>query len=440
MKKNFLNVIALLMVIVFSLTLFGCDQKATEVKEEPKKEAKKEEPVTITWVNWVSTEEGTRDKIKSVVDQFEKDNPNIKVDIKPVPVSDIQNQLTIMVTGKNAPDISQVHPDDVIALAAMGALEPVDELLSADFKADLHQSLLDLTTFEGTRYGIPWAPAGPGFLYNKKLMEQAGLDPKNPPNTIYEFTEALEIAKKNLPKDVIGFQLDTTIRTIGLQHEWPFMRAFGALPIDGNNIDIDTPEMKEYAEWLRTVVKNGYTLPGKKYGEFRPMAAQGRLLFAFDGSYLRGIVTSLNTEITDQIFNETWGVASLPGTKDGKHYASPDDHFLVAFKDSENKEAVAKFAEYLVNSDYSLKNYINPVGFVPATKSAIQRVPEISQDPIRSAFIEKIVPTVVPLPYGPNYSSVATAFMAGMQEVITTDKPIDEILSKLQTKVEEASK
>jgi len=424
MKRTLYLVIMLL--VIGSLLLFAGGAK----------EAPEEEVVTIEWANWVSVEEGTRDNIADLVRQFEAKNPNIKIRVIPVAVSDIQSQLSIMVQGKNAPDISQVHPDDVITFAYMNALAAVDPLLSEEFKRDVHQSLLDLTMLEGVHYGIPWAPAGPGFLYNKKLMAQAGLDPNSPPKTIDELTEYMRIAKAKLPPETIMMQLDTTIRTIGILHQWPFIRAFGALPVEGNKANLNSKEMIAYVEWVRSLMDNGYSLRGKKYGEFRPMAAQGRLLFAFDGSYLRGILKSLNKSLTDQIINETWGVAPIPCGKEGIHYAAPDDHFLIIFKDSEHKEETAKFAEFLVNSDYSLKNYILPVGFVPATKSAISRVPELGEDPIRKAFSELIVPTVVPLPYGPKYTEVSTTITAAIQEAITTEKPIPDILNRAQAELE----
>lgn len=430
-SKKFRFITAIVLVISL-ISLAGCGKSGSTSTPS----TSTNEKVTITFVNWVASEEGTRDQVKDVIAQFEKDNPNIKVDIKPVPVSDIGKQLSIMVAGNNPPDLAQVHPDDVVSLAAMNALEPTDGILSKEFLADVQQSEYDLTVYQGKHFGIPWAPAGPGFLYNKKLMQQAGLDPNKPPQTIDEMMEMIKIAKDKLPKDVVSLQLDTTIRTIGLLHEWPFMRAFGAMPVDGDKAKLNTPEMQAYTEWLRSMVKNGYTLPGKKYGEFRTLAAQDRLLFAVDGSYLKGIVKSLNKQMTDEEFYKTWGVAAIPGGKDGKHYAAPDDHFMVVFKNSKNKAAAAKLAEYLANSEYSLKKYIDPVGFVPATKSAVQRVPSIGNDPIRKGYIEKIVPTVVPLPYGPNYSKTAETIMAAMQEAITTDKPIKDILANAQTKLE----
>ena len=50
--------------------------------------------------------------------------------------------------------------------------------------------------------------------------------PQNRHKTMEELDKAVQQAKQKLPKDVIMLQLDTTIRTIGLFDQWPFMLNF----------------------------------------------------------------------------------------------------------------------------------------------------------------------------------------------------------------------
>jgi multiple sugar transport system substrate-binding protein len=183
-------------------------------------------------------------------------------------------------------------------------------------------------------------------------------------------------------------------------------------------------------------VENKYTLPGKKIGEFRPIAAQGRLLFMIDPSFVKGIVLSINKELSKEEFDRSWGVAALPGDKNGKHYTYASDHQLCIFEDSEHKEEAAKLAMHLVNSDYALRNYLLAIGYTPATKSALDRIPEFRQDPILKAFVEKVNDTVVKIPYGPDYGDIVIPFMAGVQEVITTNKSIDTVLAEVQEQIE----
>ena len=104
-------------------------------------------------------------------------------------------------------------------------------------------------------------------------MQQAGLDPNTPPATMEELNAAVAQAKPKLPKETIMLQLDTTNRTIGLYDQWPFMLAYndGVPPVDSQGkISINTPGMREYGEWIRAQVKEGNTLPGKKFGYSAP--------------------------------------------------------------------------------------------------------------------------------------------------------------------------
>ena len=394
-----------------------------------------EGPVTIEFVNWVTAEESTRVKVEGIIADFESANPGINVNAVPVGFSDILNQLTVMYNSGDAPDLAQAAGPNITMLALMGALASADKVFPKDFQNDLVKSAYDLTMVEGTHYGIPWAPGPDGLWFHKDLMRQAGLDPNKPPETIYDFQDQIAKARGPLPSEIVVFGFDTTVRMFGFEMTYPFLRAFGATPFASEPANFNTPEVKEYMQWMRTSVENKYTLPGKKIGEFRPIAAQGRLLFMIDPSFVKGIVLSINKELSKEEFDRSWGVAALPGDKNGKHYTYASDHQLCVFEDSEHKDAAAKLAMHLVNSDYALRNYLLAIGYTPATKSALDRIPEFRKDPIITAFVEKVNDTVVKIPYGPDYGDIVIPFMAGVQEVITTNKSIDAVLAGVQEQI-----
>jgi multiple sugar transport system substrate-binding protein len=392
--------------------------------------------VTIDFVNWVTAEESTRIKVEGIIADFESANPGISVNAVPVGFSDILNQLTVMYNSGDAPDLAQAAGPNITMLALMGALASADKVFPKDFQNDLVKSAYDLTMVDKTHYGIPWAPGPDGLWFQKDLMRQAGLDPNKPPETIYDFQDQIAKARGPLPSEIVVFGFDTTVRTFGFEMTYPFLRAFGATPFQGDKVNFNTPQIKEYMQWMRTSVENKYTLPGKKIGEFRPIAAQGRLLFMIDPSFVKGIVLSINKELSEEQFDRSWGVAALPGDKNGKHYTYASDHQLCVFEDSEHKDAAAKLAMHLVNSDYALRNYLLAIGYTPATKSALDRIPEFRKDPIITAFVEKVNDTVVKIPYGPDYGDIVIPFMAGVQEVITTNKSIDTVLAEVQEQIE----
>ena len=435
MLKKRIPILVLISGLVLSTFLGGCAQ--TQTSQTSTTGQASTPPIEITFVNSVTTEDATKQATLDVIKEFEKENPGIKVKNVPVPVSDELNQLTIMTMGGNAPDVAQMHGDNNIALAAMGALAPLDGLLSQNFVSDLNKSSYDLGLYKGKHYAVPWINNPLGLIYNKKIMQQAGLDPNKPPKTMDELTADMAIIKQKLP-NVVPLQLDTTVRTIGLEQEWAFMKSFGATPVvlgkDGYQVQAD--KMKPFAEWLRDIVKKGYTLPGKKFGEFRPLGAQNRLAFGFDTPFFKGTVQSIDKSITDDKFNETWGVTTLPVGPDNTPYSAPDDNNLGIFAASKHKEAAAKFAEFFASSDYALKTFFAPLGFLPEVKSAATRMPKEFGDPVRKAFMDVVVPHIQPLPWGPDYPKMATVIMAGVQEIISTDKSIPDILNQMQTKLD----
>ena len=52
--------------------------------------------------------------------------------------------------------------------------------------------------------------------------------------------------------------------------------------------------------------------------------------------------------------------------------------------------------------------------------------------PIFNAFSTEIIPTLSSPPYGADFAAASTAIMAGVQEAITSDRPIDDITASIQ--------
>ena len=400
-------------------------------------------PVTITFANWVSVEDATQNDILGMIDAFQTANPGITIRNQGIAVSDIVRELTIMSAAGNPPDIAQVVNDNVIQLQSAGFLASLDNLLSPSFVADLYPDLYDsVGLVNGRHYAAPWANTTHGLFYNKVLMQQAGLDPSRPPKTMDELTQMMRTARQRLPDDVIIFQTDTTVRTLGLLHMWPFMLAFndGVSPytLDGK-VNYNTPGMKAYMEWVRMLVNEKLTLPGMRYGQFRPYAAQNKLLFGNDWTCFDGIVRSLDETktLTPEIMYRTWGATALPTGRDGRYRVPSQAHTLVVFERSNNKEAAARFLEFMISSPLAIDGYIGKNGFTPVTRSALQQSPALQRSEFIASFVRDVVPASVTMPTGPDYALYAEVIMTGVQEAITTNRSIDDILVEGQRKLED---
>ncbi|MHB8619546.1 MAG: extracellular solute-binding protein [Chloroflexota bacterium] len=363
--------------------------------------------------------------------------PNIKIKSTPYSFSDILHQDILQTTAGNPPDVSQIAGNDTAALIATNAIQPLDSIAPASFLQGIYPSEIALGKKGGKLYAIPWIVAPLGFWYNKTVMKQAGLDPTKPPTTLDQWTSDMKTIKaKEGASGVVPFGLDTTKRTFGMDVNWPIMLSFGAHPLGASAPDAASSQMQTYLQWVRTVNQDGYTLPGKLLGEFRPLAAQNKLGFAFDGPYLQGVIQSLNKSLTDQQFNATWSVTSLPAGPDGKHYTIPTDHQLVMFKAAKNKAAAWKFMEFLVTNKDAIQTYTLPSGSIPPTTNGATEFPKQLGTPVMKAFISKVLPTVVSPDWGPLYSKAYAPIMSGVEEAASGKTPIATIAKNMQSQLQ----
>jgi multiple sugar transport system substrate-binding protein len=150
-------------------------------------------------------------------------------------------------------------------------------------------------------------------------MEEAGLDPENPPQTIDELMAAMAAIRESQP-DVIPLGLDTTNRAFALSSNWPWMLTFGAVPIGEGSTGADSEQMKNYLAWMRELSQKDYIDPGRKIGEFRPLMAQDNVAFLWDQVLLRGVVQSVNG-MSDEAFFERYGVTTQPAGASGESYS-----------------------------------------------------------------------------------------------------------------------
>src|SRR5690606_29489472 len=102
---------------------------------------------------------------------------------------DFQKQLTSMSASTPAFDISDNFGDSVGSWASKGILAPLDDLLAAEGvdTADFVPSAMDQMRYDGKTYALPIAIHSLMLVYNKTLLDEAGL---KPPTTIDELAAA----------------------------------------------------------------------------------------------------------------------------------------------------------------------------------------------------------------------------------------------------------
>ena len=390
------------------------------------------ETVTITFANWAAAEGTTKPAIEKVIADFEAAHPDIRIKSEAISFSEIARQLALRVRSGNPPDVAQLAGNDTFLIAATGKLEPLDGYIDANLKASLKPDAMNGLEVQGKLIALPWTLAPAGLWYDKAVLQKAGLDPEKPPKTIDELTSAMAAVRKSQP-DVIPLGLDTTNRPFSLQSNWPWMATFGAAPIGDAKARADSPQMKAYLGWMRDLAKNRYIDPGRKIGEFRPLAAQDKVAFIWDQVLLQGVIQNAS-KMSDADFHKRWGVTTQPAGPSGKSYSFEGGHQLVMFADSKQKKAAWTFIQYLATSPAAIRDYTLGPGasLPPLAKMPTPELEKKLDTPIYRAFTTQIMPTVTTPPYGPAFASASSAIMAGVQQAVTGSEPVDQIAGSIQ--------
>jgi len=130
-----------------------------------------------------TTEQATRDAFMVRVDEFEAANPNI--DIEPNEYEWDIATFSAQLAGGTLPTVFQLPFTDSQGLIQNGQLADItDEVAALPYADSFNPSVLAVAQdADGKTYGLPISAYGIGLNYNRKLFEQAGLDPDKPPTT-----------------------------------------------------------------------------------------------------------------------------------------------------------------------------------------------------------------------------------------------------------------
>lgn len=125
--------------------------------------------------------------INSVIEDFEQENPDIKIKWVDVPFSEGEKRTLASVLSDNPPDLVNLNPDFSSTLAHKGALYEISRSKLSQFNQEILKSL----ETDGKIYSIPWYATSAITIYNKELISQV-------PKTYDELAFiAPQIRKKN---------------------------------------------------------------------------------------------------------------------------------------------------------------------------------------------------------------------------------------------------
>ncbi|MBP3962804.1 ABC transporter substrate-binding protein [Paenibacillus lignilyticus] len=356
-KKLVSFMLALMIIVIMSSTLFIKGTRLsseaisglTDSQRDSKSNVKHgSAPVTISfWFPWGG---GFQQEFHdTVVVPFEKANPDIKVKMRFVENSDnsqASDKLLTAIAGGRAPDVAMIDRFLVSEWAAMGALEDLSsDVIRDDMARIYYRNIWPETQYNNKTFALPWNVDSRAMLYNKTMMEEAGLDPNKPPTTIAELdamAEKMFIQNKKGTYEQVGF-VPWMAQGFLYAHGWNF----GGQWEKNGELTPSDPENIKALEWMQGYAKK---YDAKKLASFSDAIRQsganpftsGKVGFIYEGNWLLNDMDDVNFE---------WGIAPMP-TEQGDQAVTWAGGWSFAMpKGAKHKEQAWRFIKYAAGKE-----------------------------------------------------------------------------------------
>jgi len=436
MKRKFLS-LALIASMVFTLLFAGCGTKTNTTQNNDTKKAEataSNEPATIEY--WQYFFESKVNLMNDLITDFQKNNPNIKVEQKHFPYDSYQQKVAAAISAGTGPDIINLFYGWVPKYVKSKSLQ---ELPSKYFTAATIEKefapMVTVNKFDGKYYTIPTAVRTLGLFWNKDIFKANGLDPEKPPKTL---DELVEYAKKCTKRTNGVLEIEgLTFQPSGQLHAWfrpVLLTQFGQKPISDDNKKVlwNASENGYKAfEFLMNLAKKDKVGENNFFTDDATAFIGGKAALHIDGSYRLGALAS-------QAKNLNYGVTTLPEYNGVKStFGSFWTNGITVNAKGAKLDASAKFLEYLTTKDV-MKKWTDKTGEIGA-RTELANDPDLLKN-------EKLAPFIKQLPVSTSYFYVdedadRKALMDAIDQVLLNNvdprKALDEATAKVQKILDE---
>ncbi len=355
MNRKLFVLLSVLAVAV--MLLAACAPKATPtetpVEEAPAVEAEapveEAEKTAVTIRMLVRPDEGGN--IEKFAAQFQEET-GITVAVDFVAWSDISNKtLTTLAAGGGGYDIVFMPSADASKLIAGGWFEPISDLIPENQKADWVSAVLDFYTADGELMAMPWYAGGAHMVYNKTVLETAGVDPTSIV-TWDDFMAACETIKTSNASE---FCFTPSAKYAGeFYYNWGTMvlsRGGTFFDQDGAPIFQNSTEALDSYTMIKEGIDAGYFNPaGVAMDDYETLIefGTGKTAFMLNSTWS---ATQANKNADLSTVTGNVGYILVPGSGDVRSAAYLYAGGLGLLTTSEHKDEAKQFLSYLTSAE-----------------------------------------------------------------------------------------
>ncbi|PLR76465.1 ABC transporter substrate-binding protein [Bacillus sp. V3-13] len=392
--------------------LAGCSGSDDTSKSGSNGESGSGEKVEVTLAGWGGNP--TEEKLlKQTISDFEEKHPNIDVKLEIIS-EQYMDVIKTRLIGGEGPDVFYLDAFEAPGLIQTGVIEPLDGYVTEEFDVDdFEKPLLDAFKVDGQTYGFPKDYSTLALFYNKKMLEEAGVEV---PKTWDELREA---AKKLTKDGVYGFGVAPELARMF----WLAESGGGDVVKDGK-ANFASPEVVEALQpiiEMHNVDKSsvepkevGVTWGGEMFG-------QGKAAMVIEGNWAIPYLADTFPDIE-------YATAELPTVK-GKKSTMAYDVAYVMNAASEKKEASWELISYLTGKE-GMETWTSLGYALPSRKSVAEKL-GFDKDELRAPLVAGASYATV-WSEGVNLPIIMNNFNNQFLSAFLGERPLDEALKEAQ--------
>jgi ABC-type glycerol-3-phosphate transport system substrate-binding protein len=368
------------------------------------------------------------DVVESMVSDFEREYPDITMEIEALPYDQMRDRLvSSFLAAEPTYDLIVVDNPWMVDFVEGGFLTPLDERIDAvegyDFE-DFSEPLRAIAEVEGETYGVPFYNYALALVYREDLYDQAGLQPP-------ESLEELKQAADELTDDGRAGIAMQPQRGYKIFEEWGnfLLAAGGQIQDEEGNVTLDTPEAREALEAYIELYEDD--------------APENSLNWAFDEA-----IRAVQSDTAAQLINYNWTLPTLndQGQEAGNFALAevPGGRAILGAwywgipQNSANPDAAWAFVSWLTSKEQETQRVID--GGAPVRNSVMEdrQVWEqgFGEDYYRT--VQEILTDAAPLADGPHAEEMIQVVGEELNAAVAGQKSVDEAISEAQRRAEEA--
>ncbi len=339
----------------------------------------------IQFASWGSKSEV--DILKPLLDEFEVENPDIRVDLMHIPQNYFQ-KIHLLFASNTAPDVIFINNHYLPIYANAGLLEP----LQAD--NNFYKKSLEALSWGNTLYAVPRDISNLVIFYNKDIFDRYGV---KYPQENWTFSDFLKTAKSLTRDGIFGisFEEDTLFYLPYLMSE-----GGGILADDLSRLIIDDAASKKGLNFYADLRKKYHVAPLREESASATMAQmflQGKLAMQLSGRWL---VPKYREEA-----DFDWDVVNFPSGDRGSIVPLDASGWAIA-KSSKHKPEARKLVDFLA-SKRSIEKFAASGLIVPAREDVAESIYFLdNKKPLHTRVFLDVIKTSKPTPVSVDYKEI----------------------------------